>query len=97
MSARRGPTDRQTLDAGSEALCASVEAAMAVHLRNSPDFCTGRISENARLRAAYIEAAAVIHASGLQALARLEAAQVLAAAIDRRTAAIQRRNCTRAQ
>lgn len=97
MNARRNQAEPHTLDAANAALCATVGAAVLAHLRNSPDFDTGRISENARLRAAYMQAAAAIHAAGLQAIARVEAAQIMAAAMDRRTAAIQRRNCTRAQ
>lgn len=97
MSARRNPAEARAMDAANAALCDTVNAAVLAHLRNSPDFGTGRISEDARLRAAYLQAAATIHAAGLEAIARVEAAQIMAAAMDRRTAAVQRRNCTRSE
>ncbi|HEY9209252.1 hypothetical protein [Acidovorax sp.] len=95
MSART--LEGRAMDAANASLCASVEMAMLEHLRNAPDFQTGRIHENALLKAAYIQSAAVIHAAGLQAIARVEAAQITAAAMDRRTAATQRRIYTRSE
>ena len=95
MSARN--VEGRAMDAVNAALCASVEIAISEHLRNAPDFGIGRIHENALLPAAYLQSAAVIHAAGLQAIARVEAAQVVAAAMDRRTAAIQRRNRTQSK
>ena len=95
MSART--VEGRAMDTVNASLCASVQIAMLEHLRSAPDFGIGRIHENALLTAAYLQSAAVIHAAGLQAIARVEAAQVVAAAMDRRTAAIQRRNRTQSK
>lgn len=97
MSAPGSRPEPSAIDATNQALCASVEAVIAQLRRNAPEFRTGRIYENTLLLAEHVNAAAVIHAAGLQAIARVEAAQIIAAAMDRRTAAIQRRNCAKNQ